>query len=87
MKDKLTIDELQRAERLGWTLAIVYDTRGYWAQAILPAPNSSLPNAGAAQQFVWDGARVGDALCRRALSIVAASEMAGKSQTKKKGRR
>ena len=87
MKDQLTPDELQRAERLGWTLTTVYDTRGYWAEAILPSPGSSLPNAGAAQKFVWEGARTGDALCRRALSIVAASEMAGKTQPKKKGRK
>ena len=67
-----------------WQLSLVYDTRGYVATAIFPAPRSLLKTAHEARAFVWERARMGDADCRRALSEVAASELAGKSTTRRR---
>ena len=86
MTDSLTTSEVGYAAAQGWQLVIVYDTRGYFASAVLPTTNSPLPHAGAAQSFVWDRAKAGDRVCRRALAIVTASELAGKSKTAKKGK-
>ena len=83
MTDKLTTSELQNANVQGWTLETVYDTRGYFAQAIVPSRTSPHTSAGDAFQFVWARAKAGDLLCRRALSIVSASELAGKSRSAK----
>ena len=71
----------------GWQLATVYDTRGYFTWAIAPLDGSPHASAFHAQQFVWERAKAGDLVCRRALSLVAASELAGKSKASKKGKK
>ena len=83
MKD-LTKTEAEEASRQGWQLAPVYDTRGYFTAAILPAIGSRLESAAAAMAFVWARAKTGDIVCRNALSIVSAAELAAKNSKKRK---
>lgn len=87
MKDKFTTNDEAAASLQGWALITVFDARGYIAETIIPSRTSSLRSSGDARQFVWDRARNGDALCRRALSIVAASEMVAAVKPKKKARK
>lgn len=87
MADKLTTNERDHAARQGWRLVTVYDTRGYFADAVAPTENSPHTSAAHAFQFVWSQAKAGDLVCRRALSLISASELAGKSKTVKKGRK
>lgn len=83
MIESLTTDEQTHAARQGWMLAPIYDTRGYFCVAVLPTKTSSHTSAGAAFQFVWELAKQGDLVCRRALALVSSSEMAGKSKVAK----
>lgn len=66
---------------MGWSLEFLYDTRGYFTHALMPTRGSLMKSAYEVQKFVWDRAKKGDKLCRRALAIVSASELAGKSKT------
>lgn len=79
MEDSLTKSEEKVAELQGWKLELIYDARGYFAFAISPTQGSALGSAHLAHMFVWEKAKLGDLVCRRALSIVASSELAGKS--------
>ena len=79
--------EQRAAATQGWQLATVYDTRGYFTWAIAPLDGSPHASAFHAQQFVWERAKTGDLVCRRALAIVTASELAGKSKSTKKGKK
>ena len=78
-----TKNERVAADAQGWALVEIYDVRGYHSYAVAPAPNSPLASPYDAFQFVWQRARGGDSLCRRALGLIAASELAGKSSTKR----
>ena len=84
MTDPLNEAERSHAARQGWEIATVYDTRGYVAEAIVPSAGSPFTSPFHARQFVWDTAKVLDPVCQRALKIVANSELAGKSKTRKK---
>ena len=79
--------EQRAAATQGWQLATVYDTRGYFTWAVTPTESSPHASVFHAQQFVWARAKAGDLVCRRALSLVAASELAGKSKAPKKGKK
>lgn len=83
MKD-MTKAEVEEASRQGWQLAPVYDTRGYFTAAILPTKGSRLESAAAAMAFVWARAKAGDTVCRNALSLVSAAELAAKNPKKRK---
>ena len=87
MTDKLTTNERDHAARQGWRLVTVYDTRGYFTDAVAPTVNSPHTSAAHAFQFVWSQAKAGDLVCRRALSLITAGELTGKSKTAKKGRK
>ena len=82
--DDFTKNERSLADAQGWALVDVYDVRGYFAYMVAPAPNSRMATPYEAAMFVWQRARTGDTVCRRALSLVAASELAGKSSKKRK---
>lgn len=87
MTDKFNENDEMLAEAMGWKLEHVYDTRGYLAFAVVPSPGSKFKNGHEARQFVWDTAKQGNKLCRRALTIVTQSELVGKSKTVKKARK
>jgi hypothetical protein len=79
-----TKNERVAADAQGWTLIEIYDARGYHSYAVAPTASSPLASPYDAFQFVWQRARTGDNLCRRALGLIAASELAGKSSTKRR---
>lgn len=83
MTGRLTAEQQDWARRQGWTLADVYDTRGFVAQAVLPTPSSLFATPYQAFQFVWNRAKAGDDTCKRALQIVTADDMRGKSSLRK----
>lgn len=87
MTDKFNENDETLAEAMGWKLEHIYDTRGYFTFAVVPSPSSKFKNGHEAQQFVWDAAKQGNKLCRRALTIVTQSELVGKSKTAKKARK
>ena len=76
MTDSLTTDEAAAAAVQGWSLSPIFDTRGYVSYAVLPIEPSPHRDASAAFAFVWARAKKGDAVCRRALSIITAAELA-----------
>ena len=82
--NELTKIEAAEAHKQGWLLTTVYDTRGYFTLGILPTKESKLNGAQAALHFVWQRAKAGDIVCRRALSIVNAAELAAKTPKKAK---
>ena len=82
--NELTKIEAAEAHKQGWLLTTVYDTRGYFTAGIVPAEGSKLDSAQAALRFVWQRARTGDIVCRRALSIVSAAELAARGSKKAK---
>lgn len=83
MTDDFSIADVAVAASQGWKLELVYDARGYFAHAVVPAARSSFKFPHDAMQFVWTRAKLNDAVCQRALRLVSASELAGKSKTKK----
>lgn len=83
MKD-FTKNERALADAQGWALVEIYDVRGYHSYAVAPTASSPLASPYDAFQFVWQRARTGDNLCRRVLGLIAASELAGKSSTKRR---
>ena len=87
MTDKLNENDEMLAKAMGWKLEHVYDTRGYFAFAVVPSSGSKFKDGHEARQFVWDTAQQGNKLCRRALTIVTQSELVGKSKTAKKARK
>lgn len=76
MVDSLTTHEEAIAVAQGWQLSPVFDTRGYVSHAVLPTQDSPHRDASVAFSFVWARAKQGDAVCRRALSIITAAELA-----------
>lgn len=80
MHEKLTAQEQRLAHTQGWMLDAVYDLRGYVAEVIFPTQSSPFKTPHEAKAFVWERAKSGDVLCRRALSIVASSELAEKTR-------
>ncbi|MDH0200694.1 hypothetical protein [Comamonas aquatica] len=87
MADKFNENDDALAEAMGWKLEHIYDTRGYLAFAVVPSSNSKFKNGHEARQFVWDAAKQGNKLCRRALTIVTQSELVGKTKPPKKARK
>lgn len=83
MTDDFSITDVAVAASQGWKLELIYDTRGYFAHAVVPAAHSSFKFPYDVMQFVWSRAKLNDAVCQRALRLVSASELAGKSKTKK----
>ena len=68
----------------GWSIIDIYDTRGYMTLAIVPQHPSPFATPNEAQRFVWNQAKQGDDVCRKALQAVASSELSGKSATPRK---
>lgn len=69
----------------GWMLRPVYDVRGYHTIAAFPVEKAShLKSAHHAQQFIWERAKQGDPICRKALQLIAAAELAGKAKSTRK---
>lgn len=87
MTDKFNENDERLAGVMGWKLEHIYDTRGYFTFVVVPSSSSKFKNGHEAWQFVWDAAKQGNKLCRRALAIVTQSELAGKSKATKKARK
>lgn len=82
MNEQETTNDSAAAALQGWKLDVVYDLRGYFVQAIVPTRGSRFTTPFEAYQHAWGAAKRGDATARRALSAVAASEMAAKGGKK-----
>lgn len=83
MKDEMTKDDIHAAAEQGWQIGAVYDTRGYFTRAIVPTSNSPLSTPHDAHQLVWEKAKRGDVLSRKAMSIVVAHEIKHGSKKRK----
>lgn len=68
------------ARAQGWALETMYDSRGYVTCAVVPSGPTPFNTPREAMEFVWGRAKEGDLTCRQALSIVSASELAGKTR-------
>jgi hypothetical protein len=67
-----------------WQIVSVWDTRGFFADAIVPTPQSPFKTPYEAAQHVLHGARAGDARCQVALHQVALSNAARSTPKGKK---
>lgn len=82
MTEHWSEQDAAHAARQGWQLVPVYDTRGYFAHAVLP-----LEIGPHVVPRVWGMAKEGDRICQKALQIVTSSEIAGRSTNRRKKRK
>jgi hypothetical protein len=59
-----------------WQIVSVWDTRGFFADAIVPTPQSPFKTPYEAAQHVLHGARAGNTQCQAALRQVTLSNAA-----------
>lgn len=83
MADLFSENDAAIAATQGWALETIYDTRGFFTQAIAPPKNSTrFSTPYEATAHVLARARAGDALAIRAMQTIAASRFAPKDKRK-----
>jgi len=80
----LTDNERLIASGQGWQLIDTYDISGRWVLAAYPT-DARLDSPFHAKSFIWEAAKMGDALCRKALSLITASEIGTSTKKPKNG--
>ena len=68
----------------GWKIASVWDTKGFFADAIVPTENSPFKTPFEAAQHVLTNARLGNKVCQEALRQVAMSNAARNTKPPRK---
>ena len=85
MIDSFTTIDMTAAQAEGWMLETIYDTRGFFAQIIVPAKGSTrFTTSYEAAAHVLGRARSGDTLSTRAMQTVAASRFDPIKERKRK---